>query len=127
MATQLAARLAAVASRSTCRLVHYGRKTGKAYEVTIWFMVEGETVYLATANASRQWVRNVRARPQVKLRVAGEEFTGEAAEVTEPTARAHVTELVTQKYWYVGPLLWLLGLFLSNPGPDASFRVRIAT
>jgi hypothetical protein len=26
--------------------------------VTIWFVVDGDTVYLATANASRQWVRN---------------------------------------------------------------------
>jgi len=30
-----------------------------SYQVTIWFMVEGETVYLATANRKRQWRRNV--------------------------------------------------------------------
>jgi len=29
------------------------------YEVTIWFMVEGEAVSLATANRKRQWPRNV--------------------------------------------------------------------
>ena len=58
-------RLAAIASRSTCRLTHRGRKTGRPYQVTIWFVVDGDTVYLATANATRQWVRNVRATPAV--------------------------------------------------------------
>ena len=52
MTTTLAARLAPVANTSTLRLTHYGRRSGMSYQVTIWFMVEGETVYLATANRS---------------------------------------------------------------------------
>jgi hypothetical protein len=52
MPTTLADRLAGAANVSTLRLTHYGRRSGKPYEVTIWFMVEGETVYLATANRS---------------------------------------------------------------------------
>jgi hypothetical protein len=35
--------------------------------VTIWFLVDGEIVYLATANASRQWVRNVQANPSISF------------------------------------------------------------
>ena len=51
MTTTLADRLAPVANISTLRLTHYGRRSGMPYK-TIWFMVEGETVYLATANRS---------------------------------------------------------------------------
>jgi len=40
------------ANTSTLRLTHYGRRSGMPDEVTIWFMVEGEAVYLATANRS---------------------------------------------------------------------------
>ena len=52
MITTLADRLAQVANTATLRLMHHGRRSGTPYEVTIWFMVEGETVYLATANRS---------------------------------------------------------------------------
>ena len=41
MNKELAHRLTPVASASTLQLTHYGRKSGKPYEVTIWFMVEG--------------------------------------------------------------------------------------
>jgi hypothetical protein len=35
------ARLKAVAGRQTLTLTHYGRKSGKPYDVTIWFAVGG--------------------------------------------------------------------------------------
>jgi hypothetical protein len=41
------ARLKAVAGRQTLTLTHYGRKSGKPYDVTIWFAVEGDKVYTA--------------------------------------------------------------------------------
>ena len=52
MTTTLADRLAQLANTSTLRLTHYGRRSSTPYEVTIWFMLEGEAVYFATANRS---------------------------------------------------------------------------
>jgi hypothetical protein len=52
MATTLGDCLAQVADASTLRLTHYGRRSGMSYQVTIWFMVESEAVYLATADRS---------------------------------------------------------------------------
>ena len=52
MTTTLADRLTQVANTGTLRLTHYGLRNGMSYQVTIWFMVEGATVYLATANRS---------------------------------------------------------------------------
>ena len=63
------ARLKAVAGRQTLTLTHYGRKSGKPYEVTIWFVLEGDKVYLGTANANRQWVRNVQKTPKIRLSI----------------------------------------------------------
>ncbi len=65
MTTTFADRLAQVANTSTLRLTHYGRRSGMSYKVTIWFMVEGETVYLATANRKRHWPGNVAVRGDV--------------------------------------------------------------
>src|SRR3990170_604344 len=70
-------RLARVGRKSTCRLTHYGRKSGRPYEVTIWFLVDGDTVYLTTMNMQRQWTRNVQANSRVLLRVGGETFAGD--------------------------------------------------
>jgi len=70
MAATVADRLAQVANASTLRLTHYGRRSGKPYEVTIWFMVEGETVYFATANRKRQWPF-ARAETTASRRCAG--------------------------------------------------------
>jgi hypothetical protein len=51
--------------------------------------VDGDVVYLVTADRRRQWVRNVLARPGIKLRAGDETFRGEADPVTEAgTSRA---------------------------------------
>ena len=128
MADDLATQLKKVAGNQTLQLVHQGRKSGKSYEVTIWFMVEGETVYLATANSGRQWVRNVLAHPGVTLRIGGQSFTAKVEPISDATGRAHVMGLVERKYWYARPYLWVFQM-LATAGlaKDRSgvFRVRI--
>ena len=121
----LAGRLSTIADRSTCRLTHHGRKSGKAHEVTIWFMVEGDAVYLATANATRQWVRNVRADPHVSIRAGGETFAGVVEPLRDRVEERHVMDLVAAKYWYVWPVIALARLAGLDPKADASFRVRL--
>ena len=72
------ARLKPLAGKSTLILTHYGRKSGKPYEVKIWFVVDGDSVFIGTANVERQWVRNVQKNPRIKLSVGGEKFEAEA-------------------------------------------------
>jgi ligand-binding sensor domain-containing protein len=43
-------RLKRVAGKQTTTLTHYGRKTGKPHEVTIWFVVDGDKVTFAPAD-----------------------------------------------------------------------------
>ena len=123
--TALAERLAGIASRSTLRLTHYGRKSGKAYQVVIWFMVEGEQVFLGTMNAKRQWVRNVGRRPDVRLVADGETFTGTGERLAAPDDVRHVTDLLPAKYWYLWPVVAIARALGWDPAPDASFRVHV--
>jgi deazaflavin-dependent oxidoreductase (nitroreductase family) len=101
----IAERLARVASRQTLTLTHYGRKSGKAYEVTIWFMVDGERVFLPTANVNRSWVKNTRKHPGVKLKIDSENFDGEASFLAAAAQREHAMELVRSKYWWALPMI----------------------
>lgn len=130
MASTASQRLSQVAKRWTLRLTHYGRKTGKPYQVTIWFLVEGETVYLVTQNMQRQWTRNVQARPEVELQIGNELWKGEVAVITDQAEQLHVVDLMTQKYWIVRPYVWLQKQFATRrPGEQRGrggvFRVRL--
>ena len=45
------------------------RKSGKAYHVKIWFVVDRGSVFIGTANVKCQWVQNVQKNPRIILTV----------------------------------------------------------
>jgi deazaflavin-dependent oxidoreductase (nitroreductase family) len=108
-------RLRRAGDRQTLRLTHYGRKTGRPYEVTIWYLVDGDKLYLVTFNRNRNWVRNVKSRPAISLRIGEEVFNGDVREITDPQEREKVRALMDRKYWFTIPIL-RLGQFLSAMG-----------
>jgi len=111
MGTAISDRLQKVADRSTLQVTHLGCKSGKAYQVTTWFIVEGEKVLLPTSNIDRNWVRNVRKRSQVGLSIGSERFSGEARFLERDADCARVRAMVQRKYWIGRPGLVLLELF----------------
>ena len=115
----LAERLTRVARKSTCRLTHRGRKSGKPHEVTIWFLVDDETMYLSTMNMQRQWTRNVQVHPEVSIRIGDDRFSGRVRVVKDAAEMARVVELMKRKYWLARPYLWV------KKKPDGAFRVGI--
>ncbi len=110
-----AQRLAKIKSLQTIVLTHYGRKSGKPYDVVIWFVIEGERMFLGTANKSRNWVRNVMAKPNVVIKAGGENFIANVREITDTSLRDHVMGLVQSKYWYAAPIM-IVGRMLQNFG-----------
>ena len=88
-------------------LTHYGRKTGKPHEVTIWFVVDGDKLYIGTANVNRQWVRNVQKTPQVRLSIGGETFEGTARFLPDRAEHEHAMAAIRRKYWMYRPLIEL--------------------
>jgi deazaflavin-dependent oxidoreductase (nitroreductase family) len=110
-----AQRLRKIASQHTIVLTHYGRKSGKPYDVIIWFVVEGDRMFLGTANKSRNWVKNVMAKPNVVIKAGGENFIATVREITDQAGRDHVLNLVQMKYWYAAPIM-MVGRMLQNFG-----------
>ena len=123
------ARLRRAAGKQTTRLTHYGRKTGKPHEVTIWFVLDGDRLYIGTASVNRQWVRNVQKTPQVKLSIGGENFSGTARFVTDRAEHERAMAAIRRKYWMFRPIL-ALGRTLSAKGlmrhNTGSFAVTLA-
>jgi len=123
-------RLKRVARRQTVVLTHYGRKTGKPYQVTIWFVVDGDRLYIGTANVNRQWVRNVQKTPQVQLSIGGEKFQATARFLTARAEHERAMAAVRRKYWMFRPIIELgriltaLGLVRDNTG---AFELTLAS
>ena len=110
MESTVAERLKRISNKQTLRLTHYGRKTGKPYEVTIWFVAASDNIYLPTGNVNRQWMRNVKKTPRVRLSVGGEMFDGHARFLSDPGEQDRVMPMVRRKYWMFLPMiaLWRL-------------------
>jgi deazaflavin-dependent oxidoreductase (nitroreductase family) len=129
MESDVLARLKRVATRQTTTLTHYGRKSGRPYNVTIWFVLDGEEVYLGTANVNRQWVRNVQKTPKVRLSMGGEMFGGTARFLAEGVEHERAMAAIRQKYWMYRPLI-ALGRVLTAIGvmrdKTGSFEVTLA-
>lgn len=129
MASKSFERLRQAGDKQTLRLTHYGRKSGRPYEVTIWYLLDDGRMYLISANANRSWVRNVKVRPAVSFRVGEAVFNGNVRVITDQQERDKVNRLTQRKYWYVGPIL-RLGLFLTAMGMlrdnSAAFEVILA-
>jgi deazaflavin-dependent oxidoreductase (nitroreductase family) len=116
--SDLAARLARVASKSNLTLTHYGRKSGKPYEVTIWFTVDGDHINLQTMSMQRQWPRNVLANGRVSLRIGDETFEGTATSV-DAAEMPRIVALMKKKYPISLPYLWI------KKQPAGAFHVRV--
>jgi deazaflavin-dependent oxidoreductase (nitroreductase family) len=116
--SELATRLARVARKSHVTLTHYGRKSGKPYQVTIWFTVDGDHVNLHTMSMQRQWPRNVLANGRVTLRIGDETFEGTATPV-DPADMPRVVALMKKKYLMSLPYLWI------KKRPDGAFHVHM--
>ena len=62
-----------------CYVTTTGRRTGRPHEIEIWFVVVDGTFYLMSGGGDRSdWLRNMKADPNVTLRVAGAEMRATA-------------------------------------------------
>lgn len=123
-------RLRQVAGKQTTTLTHYGRKTGKPHEVTIWFVLDADKLYIGTASVNRQWVRNLQKIPKTRMSIGGEMFDGSARFITDHVEHERAMAAIRRKYWMfrpiiaLGRILMVMGLMRDNTG---SFEVTLTT
>jgi deazaflavin-dependent oxidoreductase (nitroreductase family) len=89
-----------------------GRVTGHPRQIEIWFTERDRRFYLIAEHYERaNWVRNIQAKPQVKVRVGDRHFDATARVVLddrEPELAAAVKTLSYAKYgWSDGVVVEL--------------------
>ena len=76
-----------------------GRKSGRTISVPVWFVVEGEKLYLLPVQGSdTQWYRNVLANPSIRIDARGVGAEFRATPVTDAKAVKSVIEKFRDKY-----------------------------
>ena len=97
----MSAELRSIAAEDFCYLTTVGRVSGRPHVIEIWFALEDEGRILYMLSGGRDdsdWVKNLRRNPEVKVRVAGENFEGRARVVEKEEENALARRLLVEKY-----------------------------
>jgi deazaflavin-dependent oxidoreductase (nitroreductase family) len=82
-----------------CYLTTHGRVSGRPHEIEIWFALEGHTLYLLSGGGDRSdWVRNLRAEPEVTVRLRDTTYDATARVVERGDESERGRRLVFEKY-----------------------------
>ena len=91
-----------------------GRKTEKELHSSVRAVRRGSSVYLVSiVGEEADWLRNVRANPNVKIRIKGGTFSGIAREITDTAERERAREAFCETIHltdYIEGILHLRGL-----------------
>ena len=76
-----------------------GRKSGQTISVPVWFVLEGERLYLLPVEGSdTQWYKNVLQNPSIRVDARGAEAEFRAVPVSEAKAVKLLIEKFREKY-----------------------------
>ena len=84
---------------SFCYVTTRGRRTGNPHTIEIWFGARGDSLYLLSGGGERSdWVKNVRADPDVGVRVGDGEYPARARIVEKSDEEAMARQMLASKY-----------------------------
>src|SRR6266404_183182 len=76
-----------------------GRKSGRAISIPVWFVLEGDKLYLLPVQESdTQWYKNVLKNPSMRIEARGAEAEVKAVPVTDAAQVSSVVEKFRAKY-----------------------------
>ena len=77
----------------------WGRQSGEPRRVIIWISSDGARLYIRSSGGfGRDWTKNLRARPEGIMHLAGRDLPVRARHVTDPAEARACSHLVVQKY-----------------------------
>src|SRR5258708_15049921 len=84
--------LKALDSTGEIELTVTGRRTGREISIPVWFVREGNRLYLVPVRGSdSDWYKNVLKAPTIRVTAGGAQLTARATPITDP---AKVDEIV---------------------------------
>jgi deazaflavin-dependent oxidoreductase (nitroreductase family) len=76
-----------------------GRKSGRAISIPVWFVLEGDKLYLLPVQGSNtQWYKNVLKNPSIRIEAGGAKAEVQALILKDATLVKSVVEKFRDKY-----------------------------
>jgi deazaflavin-dependent oxidoreductase (nitroreductase family) len=76
-----------------------GRKSGRLISIPIWFVLEGDTLYLLPVQGSdTHWYKNILKTPSIRIKTGSAEAEFKVVPVTDSTEVSSVVEKFRSKY-----------------------------
>ena len=76
-----------------------GRKSGRPISIPVWFVLEGDKLYLLPVQGSEtQWYKNALKNPSIQIESSGEKAELKVTPITDPKQVASVAEKFRAKY-----------------------------
>jgi len=76
-----------------------GRKSGRAISIPVWFVLEGDTLYLVAVEGSdTQWYQNVLKNRTIRIDARGAQAEFQALPITDVARVSAVVEKFRDKY-----------------------------
>ena len=89
----------ALRAATECRLITTGRRSGQPREVRVWFAaIEDRLFVLSEKGAQADWVRNLLARPDLRVRIEQREFEGRGQSVENEADDPIARDAIAAKY-----------------------------
>ncbi len=89
----------ALESTREIELTVTGRKSGREISIPVWFVRDGDKLYLVPVNGSgSDWYKNVLKTPAVRLAARQAQLTATAAPVTDPARVGEILDKFRAKY-----------------------------
>ncbi|WP_455286154.1 nitroreductase family deazaflavin-dependent oxidoreductase [[Eubacterium] cellulosolvens] len=88
-----------LASTREVEITVTGRKSGRSISTPVWFVHEGENLYLVPVKGSdSNWYKNVLAKPTMQIAAKETRVTLRAAPISNPSRVNEVVEKLRSKY-----------------------------
>jgi deazaflavin-dependent oxidoreductase (nitroreductase family) len=76
-----------------------GRQSGQQISLPVWFVHEGDTLYLLPVKGSdSQWYKNILRKPSMTISARGTKITANPKPITDPAKVREVVEKFRAKY-----------------------------
>jgi deazaflavin-dependent oxidoreductase (nitroreductase family) len=76
-----------------------GRKSGRSHTYPVWFVVEGDRLYLIPVRGSdTEWYKNLRQNPTIRLTEKGKTLTAQAHIITNQAQLDQILDRFRDKY-----------------------------
>ena len=89
----------ALVSTEEIEITVTGRKSGRRISIPVWFVLEGDILYLLPVTGSESdWYKNILRNPMMTIAVRGMEVTVNVKPITDPDKVQEIVEKFRAKY-----------------------------